>query len=49
VTKNEKNIGDQRLLEYEIMKHDDKIKVIRLNLSEVHKYGKLDSQRRLIM
>ena len=49
MTKNEKNIGDQRLLEYEILKQEEKILVIRSTLSEIHKYGKLDSQRRLTM
>lgn len=45
----ERNIGDQRLLEYEIFNLEHKLKVKRVQLSEFSQNAKLDDQKRLFM
>ena len=49
VDKNERNIGDQRLLEYEILKQEPKINIVRLTLEEINERATLDSHKSLIM
>ena len=45
----ERNIGDQRLLEYKCKELNANIKIRRYRFSEVGIKGKLDEQKRLIM
>lgn len=43
VTNNERNIGDQRLLEYKCSDLNNEITVLRYSLSDIFKLGRLDS------
>ena len=49
VSQNEKNIGDQRMIEYKCIELEPLIKVIRLTINDIHKKVKLDEQKRLIL
>ena len=49
VSKNERNIGDQKLLEFKCLEQEPQLKITRYTLDNVHKMGKLDEQKHLIM
>ena len=49
VSKNEINIGDQRLLEYKCIELESSIKINRYTLHEVYLKGRLDEHKKLIM
>ncbi len=43
------NIGDQRLLEFEIQEQNPQVRVVRRTLTEIGNQGDLDDESRLIM
>lgn len=45
----ENNIGDQRLLEFEILRYETRIKIIRKSLSQVYKEAQLNKEKFLLM
>lgn len=49
VSGTERNIGDQRLLEYKCREFNSSIKILRYELADFAKNGKLDDNKRLIM
>lgn len=49
VNKSERNLGDQRLLEYEIISKESNVKIIRLTFEQIDKYAKLDADKRLFL
>ena len=49
VTEDERNIGDQRLLEYKCIDVEPDLRIKRLSLSKIHKSAKLDADKRLIL
>lgn len=49
VTEDERNIGDQRLLEYKCIDVEPDLRIKRLTLSQIHQSAKLDADKRLIL
>jgi glutathione synthase len=49
VSMSERNIGDQRLLEYKCKELNPKIRIVRYQLGQVASLGKLDETKRLII
>lgn len=49
VTESERNIGDQRLLEYECSSLNPKLTIQRYSLSDFAKRGRLDEHKRLFV
>ena len=45
----ERNVSDQRWLEFNIYKQNPGIRVLRKTLEDIHNEGKLDAQSRLLM
>ena len=42
------NVSDHRLIEYKFLEKMPNIKFIRATLTDVYRYGELDSQKRFI-
>jgi hypothetical protein len=47
VNENEKNIGDQRLLEYGVLAQEPRARIHRLTLSTIHLNGYLNNENKL--
>ena len=49
VSENERNIGDQRLLEYKCLEFNSNMKIRRYCFGEIADKGRLDEQKRLFV